>query len=356
MPPVAAPGNCQNIERGIDLGDRIAALNAIADAYDAGCDAVVIQRGAQARDRYRFKRFSILRETGNLFVQDGLLVAYVLESYERAYLSFLLAASYQRTGRRSDSMVELRRLDDEILARIYNFGDDPVIFLLSALLWEQNGERGEARVDWLRLTHQRRLDPEIAAFAQRRLAAIDVGARPERPWRVYSVGRFPRIDTELAFSSPRDGYFRLTPVPAFAADCASITGVRISTHSWFEKIALRYDYGYHPLLHLQSWIRLPFGVLYGLTTATAGAGVAFTGCVADAYARGNGSLCRLALEGGAALIRESPKVIEHTLEPDVRHWENVPAAFVATVAAEPADEPCYTRLPDGVQGSTIRLL
>ena len=109
-------------------------------------------------------------------------------------------------------------------------------------------------------------------------------------------------------------------------------------------MAIRHSHGYHPLLNVQAWIRLPIGLTYSLVPLAAGAGVMVGGCVLDAAAKGSGSLCQLSVIGGMALMRTAPDVLEGALQPDLRHWEHVPAAFVVTRASMPELESC---LPKG---------
>ena len=45
----------------------------------------------------------------------------------------------------------------------------------------------------------------------------------------------------------------------------------------------------------------------------------------------------------------APVVLEGALRPDLRHWEQVPAAFVVTRASEPNLEPCLAKQRDDVQ-------
>ena len=135
----------------------------------------------------------------------------------------------------------------------------------------------------------------------------------------------------------------------FLPACRSDTGVRLSTQSWFDKVAIRHSHGYHPLLNVQAWIRLPFGLTYSLIPLAAGAGVMVGGCVADAAGDGKGALCQLSVIGGMALMRTAPAVMEGALRPDLRHWEHVPAAFVVTRASKPELEPCLAKLGAAVQ-------
>lgn len=344
---------CGEIEKSLDLSERIEALNLLSEAFTAHCDDLVVKYGAQARSQFRHKTFSVTREAANLFVPDGTFIEYILESYERGYLSILLAASYLRIQHSEGAKVELRDLDHELFAPIYNYGEDPVNLLLSAVLWEQLGELGEARVDWLRLRDLPRLtkkeDEALRRFAGERVRRIDSGEGGRAGWRVYKVGRFPQLDWDLQFSSSASGYFSITPKQPFMASCASDTGLRLSTESWFNKVAIRHSHAYHPLLNVQTWIRLPFGLTYSLVPLAAGAGVMVGGCILDAAGNGKGALCQLSVIGGMALMRTTPAVFEGALRPDLRHWDDVPAALVVTRASEPELEPCLAKLGTAIQ-------
>jgi len=334
------------------MRDRIETLRAIAQAFDLGCYETVLTYGTQAQTDYRYKTFSVLKETSNIFLPDGTFIDYVLESYERGFLTVLLAASYYHLGNLEAAKVELRRLEHEIFTPLYNYGEDPVNLLFSAVLWEVLHEFEEARVDWTLLQRQEDLAEEIRTFARQRLARMDGSEDIFKNWTIAAIGNFPDIDWDVKFVKADSGYFSVKPRQSFLAPCASESGVRISTASWFEKIAVRHSYGYHPLLHVQSWLRLPIGVAYSITTFASGAGIAIGGCFVDAAAQGDGSLCELAIRGGVALIQQSPKVLHHMLCPDLRHWDNVPASFVFTTAPNIMDEPCFTSVPNQEQRGT----
>jgi hypothetical protein len=132
--------------------------------------------------------------------------------------------------------------------------------------------------------------------------------------------------------------------------------VRISTHSWFQKIAVRHDSGYHPLLHAQSWLRLPVGVVYSIITFSAGAGIMVGGCFVDMAAKGDGSLCKVSIQGGMAVMQESPHVLRYALRPDLRHWDTVPSNFLFTLAPDLKDEPCWRNVPAQYQRQTNTIL
>ena len=339
---------CSEIEMQINFSDRIGTLNRLADAFAGKCYDLVLVHGEKARSEFRHKTFSLLKETTNVFIPEGSFIDYVLESYDRGYLSLLLAASYANVQKPEEAKVELRQLDHELFTPLYNYGEDPVNLLLSAALWERVGEVNEARVDWLRLRDldvmwKRRQDA-VRLFAGQQVSRIDEGQVPSEPWHVYGVDRFPELSWDLQFFGSANGYFSVTADKEFPRACQSDTGVRLSTQSWFEKVAIRHSHGYHPLLNVQAWIRLPIGLTYSLVPLAAGAGVMVGGCVLDAAAKGSGSLCQLSVIGGMALMRTAPDVLEGALQPDLRHWEHVPAAFVVTRASMPELESC---LPKG---------
>ena len=348
------PGSsCSEIERQINFSDRIGALNRLADAFDARCYDTVIVHGEKARSEFRHKTFSFMKETTNVFIPEGAFIDYVLESYERGYLSLLLAASYANTQKPEEAKVELRQLDHELFTPLYNYGEDPVNLLLSAVLWERVGEVNEARVDWLRLRDLGVMwkDPQDEArlFASRQVDEIDGGQILSEPWHVYGVRRFPELTWDLQFFGSTNGYFSVKASQEFLPACQSDTGVRVSTKSWFDKVAIRHSHGYHPLLNVQAWVRLPIGLTYSLVPIAAGASVMVGGCMLDAAAKGQGSLCELSVVGGIALMRTAPAVLEGALQPDLRHWEHVPAAFVVTRASTPELEPCLPKGETAVQ-------
>ena len=104
------PGTpCSAIEHHINFSDRIGTLNRLADAFEERCYDTVIVHGEKARSEFRHKTFSFLKETTNIFVPEGSFIDYVMESYERGYLSLLLAASYANVQKPEEAKVELRQ-------------------------------------------------------------------------------------------------------------------------------------------------------------------------------------------------------------------------------------------------------
>ncbi len=338
--------DCEDLRAQIDVDDRIGTLRNITHVFNQGCYDMVLDYGTRAKTAYQYKQFSVLRETSSIFLPDGMLTEYVLESYERGFLTFLLSASHYQLNNPEGSKVELRRLDHEIITPLYNYGEDPINILLGAVMWETLGEPDESRVDWNRLSTQHEQHKPVAEFALNRMQAIDDGKEATGPWTIYAIGTFPEVYWDLQFTGSNNGYFSVKPKQRFGEECASDTGVRIPTQPWFSKISLRHNDGYHPILNAQSWLRLPFGLAYSITTFASGASIAIGGCALDLYAKGDGALCEVSLKGGTALIKESPRVFKHTLQPDLRHWDNVPAGFLFTTVSDVEDEACFTNLSE----------
>jgi hypothetical protein len=348
--------SCAQIAAHINFEDRINTLRDVYHAFSAGCDKTVIVYGTRAQDEYKYKTFRVFEEASNIFLPDGTFIDYVLESYERGFLSVLLATSYYRLHNVDATQVELRRLDHEIFTPLYNYGADPINLLFSAILWEVVGEPQEARVDWNRLQGQEGQAGVVRSFASFRLGQLDAREGLSKDWNVYAIGRFPGIDWNIDFQDSSSGYFSVKPRHGFLPGCFSGSGVRISTHSWFQKIAVRHDSGYHPLLHAQSWLRLPVGAVYSIITFSAGAGIMVGGCFVDMAAEGDGSLCKVSIQGGLAVMQESPHVLRYALRPDLRHWDNVPSSFLFTWAPDLKDEPCWRNVSAPDQGLTIKIL
>ncbi len=53
-------------------------------------------------------------------------------------------------------------------------------------------------------------------------------------------------------------------------------------------------------------------------------------------------------------MSKSRKVLDYTLEPDLRHWDNVPASFLFTTAPDVKEEPCFAELSDEDQRATMK--
>jgi hypothetical protein len=336
MPP-PGPKRCSYLQDRIDWDDQIAALNRISELFRNDCHQETIEAGSKAREDFRHKEYSVVKESVELFVAEGTVTDYVLESYERGYLTFLISMSYLRQKRTDAVTVELNKLYNEEVALIYNHGQDPVNVLLQAVLWENFPREGfSSRPFWLWLSRSKAAAKELREFAAAKVRDVDAKVHHE-PWQISALGTFPELDWSMKFADSKTGYFEIRPKRAFAKPCVDSTGILVPTTSWFHKIAIRHSHAYHPLVNAKSWIRLPIGIVYGVSTAVAGAGVMVGGCALDAAldSRSSGALCQISIEGGVAIMAESDDVVEAALRPDLRHWEKVPEAIYVS-AGKPA--------------------
>ncbi len=184
-------------EREIE-GDPIAALDLVTDYAEIGCHQQAIELGSAIRKTYRQKDYSISAEMISVFFPEELLTEYVLESFERAFLSFVLASSYLKLGDKDAAAVELRRSYSEGKALLYNYGEDPVNMLLNAALWDNLGQSDSARPFWKKLCLLLNPSDPIRTLAEARLTAIDRGGSSAQiRWRIVGLGRFPKLDWTL---------------------------------------------------------------------------------------------------------------------------------------------------------------
>ena len=340
LPPLG-PERCAFLKNKIKWSEPIATLNRISQLFDNQCYEDIVTIGAKARDRYSHKQYSVLKESLELFVAEGTVTDYVLESYERGYLSFLITMSLIRLQRTDKVTAELNRFYHEEVAATYNHGQDPVNALLQAALWDNYPRDGfSSRPFWLWLSKAEQATPELRQFAQGRIKEMDRKAAPPT-WNIATVGRFPELDWTLKFTDSTNGFLLVKPVKPFVTSCADDQSIMVPTHSWFQKIAIRHSHSYHPLVNAKTWIRLPVGLVYGISTVVAGAGIIVGGCTADAGAEFKGNLCYLSIRGGTAVMASSGEVVKSTLRPDLRHWEELPAAIVISSNAGNGSSTCH---------------
>src|SRR6059036_1998084 len=102
-PRQQAKADCSTLAQGLDLSRQIETLNLLAVAFSQKCYDVVIGYGARVQTEYRHKTYSVIKETASIFLPEGALTAYVMESYERGYLTVLIAASYVQEEKAEDA-------------------------------------------------------------------------------------------------------------------------------------------------------------------------------------------------------------------------------------------------------------
>ena len=68
------------------------------------------------------------------------------------------------------------------------------------------------------------------------------------------------------------------------------------------------------------------GLTVGAVGVASGVAVGVAGCAAGIYLK-TGELCTVSIQGAAYTIQKTGNLVEYTMGPDLRHWENVPKAF-----------------------------
>jgi hypothetical protein len=337
---LAAEDLCSKEKKSVVWEDQIETLNKISRLFYKKCYREVISIAQKALEKYRYKTFSVVDESLEFFIPEGTLSDYVLESYERGYLSFLITISYIHLEDPQGFRAALNRFYHEEVAFLYNHGQDPVNTLLQAVLWDSYPSEGfSSRPFWLQLSRNNDTLPPLKKFAVQRIIEIDQKKAPKK-WNITAIGQFPKLDWNINFIDSKAGYFEVKTLGSFPKACFDKDTIMIPTTSWFKKIAMRHSRSYHPIVNAKSWIRLPVGIVYGISAIAAGASFMVGGCTLDALldTRGSGGVfCRVAVEGGIAIMKKSDDVVENALRPDMRHWETIPLAFIIEKSAEKSD-------------------
>ncbi|MEK7358196.1 MAG: hypothetical protein AAB250_17250, partial [Bdellovibrionota bacterium] len=82
-----ASRTCRRLVRDIPSMNAIATLDRFSDLVSSDCAPEAIMLGRWIRDNYREKTYSVARESFSVLIPEDAISEYVLESYERAYLS-----------------------------------------------------------------------------------------------------------------------------------------------------------------------------------------------------------------------------------------------------------------------------
>lgn len=338
-PSSHASGTCRRLVRDIPSMNAIATLDRFSDLIASDCTPEAIRLGRWIRETYREKTYSVARESFSVLMPEDAMSEYVLESYERAYLSYVLAALEYQRGDSEAARVELRRSYREGKAFLYNYGEDAVNVVLLATLWETLDDPDTARPFWLKASTLPDNAPELKKFAMAQVERID--KHEKASWQVRRIGSMPELDWQTRFGGGHgSGYYDIHATKPLPPVCTSTTGAVVPTQSWIDKIALRHSADYHPFLNAKTWVRLPIGILYGATVVAGGVAIAAAGCSAD-----NGNGCGEAIQLGGALASHAGDVTSFAIRPDLRHWTKVPSGFVISMLDDVASEPCHPPAP-----------
>lgn len=338
-------------------------LDIVSDLYNKNCFYEVISLGDFLRTYQRDKFYNVSAETAELFTPEGSVTEYVMESFERAYLAILMSLSYLKLNQQDDALVELRRAAQEQDAGLYNFGEDPIVALLMAAIWDRF-DTSFSRPFWRYLSERPKgisstsdSGEKLSQFAKLRLKEIDAHPSERILWSIQGYGTLPQLLWKSDFISQKMGPYFIYSSEPFVESCQMESGVLTSTEAWAEKIAKRYQSEYHPFLFAKSLLRLPVGIGYGVLGTTAGIALGAGGCALAVKGGGGGGreFCQSSMEVAGKLIKESVNFAEYTLKPDLRHWRKMPRALSISRAVEASQAPNSCELKKSSMTATADL-
>jgi hypothetical protein len=303
------------------------ALDSVSELFTMNCFHEVISLGKYLRVQNRDKFFALSTEAAELLTPEGTFTEYVLESYERGYLSLLTSMSYLHLKKENEALIELRKSIEEQKAGLYNYGEDPVLNLLYGAMWDRF-DSAMARPYWKRLTEDPSIDQSVQKFAQRRIDQIDQHSGRKILWQIDGYGYLPELDWHSDFIKREKGPYKITASTPFPESCQTEQSLLMSTESWVQKISNRYHSNYHPFLYTKSLIRAPVAIGYGIIGVSTGVAIGIGGCGISAKADSGGAeLCEASLKVAGAMISATGNLVEYTLKPDLRHWRLLPKAI-----------------------------
>lgn len=301
-------------------------LDLVSILFGKACYLEVIALGNYLRNFRRDKFYQLTNETAELLTPEGTFTEYVMESHERGALTILMALSFLQLNREDAALVELRKTADEQKAELYNFGQDPIITLMLAALWDR-WSPNLSRPFWKSLGDTKLIDPIMSTFARNRVQEIDAFPSRKRIWKIRGYGTLPDVKWESQFFSRKNGPYKIIPMEPFLANCADSNTLILNTSLWLQKLNLKYQTDYHPYLYAKSLVRLPFSLTYGVLGVSSGAVVAVGGCALGGRLESR-ELCKYSLEAASSIVRSSIDFVGYTVKPDLRRWRNLPSVFV----------------------------
>ena len=324
-------------------------LNTISDLFSKNCFHEVIALGQYVRSIHRDKFYKGTTEAVELFIPEGTVTEYVMESYERGYLALLMSISYLKLRNEESGLIELRKANQELSAQLYNHGKDPITIMMLAALWDRY-DTSASRPLWKYLSEfPKESDQsvqELTQFAQKRIQRIDQNPSELIAWNIRGFGELPSLVWKSDFISRKKGPYRIYTKEDFPQACHEQEHLFISTKAWVDKLSHRYANEYHPFLYTKSLLRAPVGVGYGVVGVTTGVAVGASGCLilgslaTKMSDEASAEVCRLSFELAGVIINSSSDLVEYILKPDLRHWQKLPRAIVLSKNESKAESHC----------------
>lgn len=315
--PAYLSGGMRSCNELTEIANKAGTTDRLAFVYvmhDRGCFKNAIELAKEIRKTNRDKYYNIKDELAETVFYEGYVKDYVLEAYERIYLSILTSLSYKKMGNLEDAKVELRRANEEMNAQIYTYAEDEITLLLMGALWDQFGSPSDAEPFYRRIIENKDYVEPVREYAQQRL---DQPKNFKLFQQVVSMGNFPIIDYSL-IGRNNEIY---EPTKSIKT-CVSDRTLILDTRNWIQQINSRDRADRDAILNLKRAARLPATLLYtALVLATTG-GVTYL--VAQS---GSGELTALA---SIIAVSLTYMTFKDGMSPDMRYWENLPQAFLFT--------------------------
>lgn len=314
---------CRLLWMSSEINPPEAALSTVTKLFRQNCSREVISLGAILRDRYRDKIYNLTSE-GWKFVGTASSTDYVLEGYERTYLTMLMARSYAKLGNEEGAAIELRRANEEQKARIYNQSDDPINMMMQAALWENLNEPSHARSSWKRAQESARASELVKSFTEAQIERLDRGGKTSRRiWSIENRGMSPSLDFKFTSPSFTKSYYEIVPMSEYPDDCASGRELmQISTRPWFEELAERNLANKRTLEYAQGLARGVLGLTWSVIGVTTGFAIGLVGCLDRNSTQ---ETCESAIQLGVLIGGLGLQFTEDHIKPDLRRWDDIPS-------------------------------
>lgn len=319
--------SCQQLEKETAKLSAKKRLEGIYPLFSKACYQQVLSIGKSIQGEIRDKTYSITKESSELILYEGTVKKYVLESYERTHLAYIMALSYFEMGDLDNTKVQLRFANDEMLAQTYNTGEDELNLLLMADLWERLGSPDEALPNYRKILTFQNLGSALTSFVQAKISTLEsknYSKKKSPQLHIYAVGDFPNIIYNGGTSPFYEKYSMGYPLK----NCQSQTGFLFNTHDWIRQISLR---GHDDVSTYKKAVRTPFVILY--TGTILAAGIYASILIAPSSAEG-ATLLTIATLGLAS------RTFINGSAPDMHYWSELPSGFIITTQDDLDKEPC----------------
>lgn len=312
----------------------IGGLNLVRQMYHNACYQEVIAAAQYIRAQFRDQTISLTRDLSEVVFYEGTFVDYQMESYERTYLTILVALAYYKQNQIPAVEVELRKAYEESTAVLETKGQDRITLLMMALLWENIGKPEMARPLFKRIIELSgpKVDP-IYNLA-RELHDIPRQGRPQ--WQITELSNLPEMNvtsqSSVEFRYPEyqttdaDGKKSFDYTYYKIRNCTESSTQILATDDWLKFLNDRIQFPSNVKSNIKKMARLPLTLLY--TTVVFSAGAAIT--VELAKSCKSKDCGELIFYTAAATVAATNHTLNAGLVPDTRYWNGLPQAIGIT--------------------------